>query len=232
MYRCSQLWVIQPKSLRSGGLGPLLTASRNLGITVRVLDTNKPVQPPKDAKAKTKHVAKFSNERSYLDEILIKHEEEPKTTAQKVKKKAENTFFYLVFAGSVVALGALAYYFIEQFISIDSPQTIYSRTLKMVQNDDRVLDIFGGSLKGYGEDTGRGRRRHIANQRYVTKEGEERVRVMYHVKGNHRTGKVYAEVAKKDGNWDYRMVYVLTDDTVPRNIILIDNREKDPNALV
>ena len=60
----------------------------------------------------------------------------------------------------------------------DSPQTIYSKVLKQVQQDEKCQDTYGSGIKGYGEDTGRGRRRHIANQRYVTKDGEERVRVM------------------------------------------------------
>ena len=95
-----------------------------------------------------------------------------------VKKGAENTFLYAVVFGSVIALGALGYYFVEQFISSDSPQTIYSKVLKQVREDEGCQEMYGSSIKGYGEDTGRGRRRHIANQRYVTKDGEERVRVM------------------------------------------------------
>lgn len=113
----------------------------------------------------------------------------------------------------------------EQFFASDSPQAIYSNALKLIKNDDRCEELYGTGIKGYGEDTGRGRRRHIASQRYITKEGEERVRVMFHVKGDRHTGKVFAEIAKKDGNWDYRFIYTVTDDTVPRTVVLVDNRE-------
>ena len=113
----------------------------------------------------------------------------------------------------------------EQFLAGDSPQTIYSKALKMVRDDERCEALYGTGIKGFGEDTGRGRRRHIAHQRYITNEGEERVRVMFHVKGDRHTGKVFAEVAKKDGMWDYRFVYTVTDDTIPKTVVLIDNRE-------
>lgn len=84
-----------------------------------------------------------------------------------MKKKAENTFYYSVAAVSLAAFGALAYYLLEQFFAPDSPQRIYSKSLKLIQDDDRCLHALGEKIAGHGEDTGRGRRRHVAHHRYA-----------------------------------------------------------------
>uniref|UniRef100_A0AC35GPF5 Mitochondrial import inner membrane translocase subunit Tim21 n=1 Tax=Panagrolaimus sp. PS1159 TaxID=55785 RepID=A0AC35GPF5_9BILA len=215
------LWLINLRTHRAVQLKRLLPSTySSTKIRFYAADNKAP------SSTSGKKITKFSSDKSYLDEILFEtKKEEPKTTAQKVKKQAENTFLYAIVAASVIALGALGYYFVEQFLASDSPQTIYSKVLKQVQNDERCQETFGAGMKGYGEDTGRGRRRHIANQKYVTKEGEERVRVMFHIKGDRNTGKVFAEIAKRDGQWDYRFIYAVTDDTIPKSIILLDNRK-------
>ena len=47
----------------------------------------------------------------------------------------------------------------------------------------------------------------------------------FHIKGDRSTGKVFAEIAKRDGQWYYRFIYAVTDDTIPKTIILLDNRK-------
>uniref|UniRef100_A0A915EJ08 TIM21-like protein, mitochondrial n=1 Tax=Ditylenchus dipsaci TaxID=166011 RepID=A0A915EJ08_9BILA len=145
-------------------------------------------------------------ERSYLEEILIKEDVEPKTTSEKVGKAASNTFAYFAFALGVCALGGLGYALFDSFFGSDSPQKIYSKCLKLIKNDERCIQLFGSGLKGYGEESGRGRRRHIANHAYE-KDGQQRVRVMFHLKGDRAKGRAYAEVAKVEGVWDYRGFY-------------------------
>uniref|UniRef100_A0AC34PWT2 Mitochondrial import inner membrane translocase subunit Tim21 n=1 Tax=Panagrolaimus sp. JU765 TaxID=591449 RepID=A0AC34PWT2_9BILA len=224
MMKNNKLWILSLSARRLWKAD--LTLDAYIGISRRLYASDVKSKSDGIKGNKTaKEIGSLKGNQSYLDEILIGHEEQPKTTAQKVKKKAENTFYYVVFFGSVVALGALGYYFIEQFLAPDSPQTIYSKALKLVRQDDRCEDLYGPAIKGFGEDTGRGRRRHIANHRWMTKDGEERVRIMFHVKGERHTGKVFAEVAKKDGNWEDRFVYTVTDDTVPKTVVLLDNRE-------
>ncbi|KAH7729563.1 Protein F56B3.11 a [Aphelenchoides avenae] len=122
---------------------------------------------PDESKASQRQAKELTHgeQRSYLEEVFVKREQEPKTTAQKVKKKAENTFYYSVAAISVAAFGALAYYLLDQIFASDSPQRIYSKSLKMIQADERCLAVLGEKIAGHGEDTGRGRRRHIAHHR-------------------------------------------------------------------
>lgn len=121
---------------------------------------------------------------SYLDEILLKKGEKlPDTPAQKFKRGATNVFFISICVASAGTIVMLAYFLLEQFWAGDSPQRIYSKSLKLIRNNPQCIDIFGSKIAGYGEDTGRGRRRHITSSRYI-KDGQKRVRVMFHLKAS------------------------------------------------
>lgn len=41
--------------------------------------------------------------------------------------------------------------------------------------------VLGDQILAHGEESGRGRRRHIANKRFQ-KNGQERLRIMFHIK--------------------------------------------------
>lgn len=140
-----------------------------------------------------------------------------------VKQKVENTFFYTVAGASVVAVSVLVYLLVNSFWANDSPQRIYSKALKLVLQDDRCKELLGDKISAHGEDTGRGRRRHIINSRYV-KDNIERVRIMFHLKGDRKKGRAYAEVAKINGRWNYRFLYVETEGIFPDTVVIIDNR--------
>jgi hypothetical protein len=65
--------------------------------------------------------------RSVLEEVLIKEDDEPKTTAQKVKKGAENTFLYASVAVSATLLIGLSWLLFDYFFSNGSPQRVYGK---------------------------------------------------------------------------------------------------------
>uniref|UniRef100_A0A914ZUD2 Mitochondrial import inner membrane translocase subunit Tim21 n=1 Tax=Parascaris univalens TaxID=6257 RepID=A0A914ZUD2_PARUN len=161
--------------------------------------------------------------KSILEEVLIKEPKKPTTTAERVKEKAENTFFYAVLAASVGALGVLCYLLFEQFFSVDSPHKIYSNALSMIRADDRCEEIFGSPIAGFGEETSRGRRRHVAHQKY-RKDGRDRIRVVFHLKGPRCEGLAQAEMEMVDGTWEWRFLLVQTRERPSRTCILIDNR--------
>ncbi|KHN87507.1 Mitochondrial import inner membrane translocase subunit Tim21 [Toxocara canis] len=119
-----------------------------------------------EQKPNKSEVTKHGEYKSVLEQVLLTQPKKPTTTAEKVKEKAENTFFYLVLAASVGALGVLCYFLFEQFFSMDSPQKIYSTALSMIRADSRCEEIFGNPIAGFGEETSRGRRRHVAHQKY------------------------------------------------------------------
>ncbi|KAI6215678.1 hypothetical protein M3Y94_00412800 [Aphelenchoides besseyi] len=160
--------------------------------------------------------------RSILEEVLIKEEQEPKTTAQKVKKKAENTFFYVSLGVAMCTLGGLTYLLFEYFFATSSPQRIYTKALKMIREDPQCQNALGESIAGFGEQ-GRRARRHIASQSY-RKDDEERVRVTFHVKGTRNAGRAFVEIAKKPGeSYQCRFLLVELADR-SGSLIVVDNR--------
>jgi len=85
------------------------------------------------------------------------------------------------------------------------------------------MDIFGSNISAHGEHSGRGRRKLIANYPYV-KDGENRIRVSFHIKGEKATGKALAEVINKEGTWQFRFLTTETDSYPKQSVVLIDNR--------
>ncbi|KAK6044049.1 Ribosomal Proteins L2, RNA binding domain protein [Cooperia oncophora] len=78
-------------------------------------------------------------------------------------------------------LGVFVYLLAGEFFAEDSPQKIYSSALSLVREDGRCQDLFGPTIAGFGEETSRGRRRHVAHHKYE-KDGRQRIRVLFHVK--------------------------------------------------
>ena len=78
-------------------------------------------------------------------------------------------------------LGGLVYLLVKELFSFSSPNGVYRDAFKRVKKDDRCFELFGEGLKAHGETSGRGRRRHIANQRFE-KDGQQRLRIMFHLK--------------------------------------------------
>ncbi|KAK6014229.1 TIM21 protein, partial [Ostertagia ostertagi] len=115
-------------------------------------------------------------QRSVLEEVLIKEKQKPTTFTGKacfkrystinpnlqVAEKASNTFLYTAVAAAIGMLGVFVYLLAGEFFAEDSPQKIYSSALSLVREDGRCHDLFGPTIAGFGEETSRGRRRHVS----------------------------------------------------------------------
>uniref|UniRef100_A0A914H897 Mitochondrial import inner membrane translocase subunit Tim21 n=1 Tax=Globodera rostochiensis TaxID=31243 RepID=A0A914H897_GLORO len=168
-------------------------------------------------------------ERTYLEEMLIQKEEEPKTTGQKVKRAAETTFYISFGLLSCAALGIMTFLVFREFFAFSSPQGVYRNSAKRVKADAQCREMFGKRILTFGEESGRGRRRNLLHRKYV-KDGQERLSIMFHVKGDVQVGKVYAEIVKgEDGGWDYHFILAETDGFPKRTAFLVDNRKTTTN---
>ncbi|CAJ0602848.1 unnamed protein product [Cylicocyclus nassatus] len=141
-------------------------------------------------------------QRSILEEVLIKEKQKPTTFTGKVAEKASNTFLYAAVAAAVGMLGVFVYLLAGEFFAEDSPQKIYSSALALVREDARCQDLFGPKIAGFGEETSRGRRRHVAHHKYE-KDGRQRIRVLFHLKGDRDEGIAQAEMEQRndEGEW-------------------------------
>lgn len=53
------------------------------------------------------------------------------------------------------------YAILSELFSGQSPNSVYTDTLKLCRNDEKLVDLLGEPIKGYGELSARGRRRHV-----------------------------------------------------------------------
>lgn len=139
-----------------------------------------------------------------------------------MKKSAQNAFFYSALAVSAAALAGVSYLLFDFFFAADSPQRIYSKALERVRADPECVALLGSPIAGFGEQSRRSRR-HIAHYAYE-KEGEKRVRVSFHVKGDKDAGRVQVEMVQKPGEaWQYRYMF-LERAGHAGTVVLVDNR--------
>lgn len=127
------LWVLNSRSTASNAVAFGSVTNLRFFATDKSSTTKSPNETTK--------LDKQRPARSILEEVLIKEEEEPKTTAQKgknllvyfeifiilVKRGAENTFFYAALGVSVMTLGGLSWLLFDYFFSGGSPQRVYGK---------------------------------------------------------------------------------------------------------
>jgi len=102
--------------------------------------------------------------------------------------------YVFLIAGCAGIIG-LVYILYKQFWSALSPTRIYSDAAKIIRADDRCIAVFGSPIAVHGEETSRGRRRHVRSIDYIsTTSGTRRVRVMFHLKGPLARGTAYTEI--------------------------------------
>ncbi|XP_067140556.1 mitochondrial import inner membrane translocase subunit Tim21 [Centruroides vittatus] len=116
------------------------------------------------------------------------------------------------------------YAIFRELFSGHSPNVIYGKALKRCKEDARIIDACGEPIKGYGETTARGRRRHVSHLEYV-KDGLNYMRMKFYIEGNRRKGVVHLEMKENaNGKYDYRYLFVELEGYPQQTIILEDNR--------
>ncbi|XP_014286978.1 mitochondrial import inner membrane translocase subunit Tim21 [Halyomorpha halys] len=172
--------------------------------------------------------------RKYSDKKQIsvrKADSEIQTDVKVTVKEATKTVSY----SAVILLGigvtaALFYAVFRELFSSKSPSGVYSNAFKLCSNDTRIQDALGTPIKGFGEETSRGRRRHV-NQVSYQKEGVPHMRMVFYLKGSRNSGTVHLEVKENNsGDFEYRYLFVQLDDYGRRVIVLEDNRAKEEAA--
>ena len=81
-----------------------------------------------------------------------------KTTVKETTKTASYMGVILLGVG---VTGIMFYAIFSELFSGKSPNNVYSKALDRVINDTRIQDAIGTPISGYGEETSRGRRRHV-----------------------------------------------------------------------
>jgi len=86
----------------------------------------------------------------------------------------------------------------------------------------------GAPIKGFGEETSRRRRGHVAHTIYE-KDGKTLMRMQFYIQGIRNRGTVHLEMIqdKKTNKFVYRYLFVQLDHYPRQTIIIEDNRYKE-----
>ncbi|XP_028392011.1 mitochondrial import inner membrane translocase subunit Tim21-like [Dendronephthya gigantea] len=146
------------------------------------------------------------------------------TTSQKVAQAGKDVSYFAIILAGFAVTGALLWYVLSELFLSSSPNKIYADALKKVKQNEEVLDALGEPIKAYGEETSRGRRRHVSFQEYIVA-GENYMRVKFYVSGTHRKGTVHVDVKQVSSRrYEYRFIFVELEGFPFRTIIIEDNR--------
>lgn len=146
-----------------------------------------------------------------------------KTTVKETTKTASYMGVILLGVG---VTGIMFYAVFSELFSSKSPNSVYSKALDRVINDTRIQDAIGIPISGYGEETSRGRRRHVSHLLYK-KDGQNYLRMKFYVSGSRKRATVHLEVKENDvGDYMYRYLFVELDDFGRAAIVLEDNRSE------
>ncbi|KAL9707214.1 hypothetical protein quinque_010732 [Culex quinquefasciatus] len=108
--------------------------------------------------------------------------------------------------------------------SSNSPNNIYTEALDRVKNENRVKDALGAPIKGFGEESRRGRRTHVAHTSYI-RDGVQYIRMQFYVQGIRNKATVHLEKKMNEsGDYEYRYLFVQLDYYPHTTVIIEDNR--------
>lgn len=149
---------------------------------------------------------------------------EVQTTFTKVKETTKTASYMGVILAGLGVTAIIFYTVLKELFSSKSPNSVYSKALDRCRKDPNVQNALGEPIKGFGEETRRGRRRHVSHVLY-NKDGVPHLRMKFYIEGIRKKATVHLEMKEnEDGDYVYRYLFVETDDFGRPPIILEDNR--------
>ncbi|XP_059480449.1 mitochondrial import inner membrane translocase subunit Tim21 [Neocloeon triangulifer] len=151
---------------------------------------------------------------------------------EKVKETTKTVGYSGIVLGGLGVTAIILYYVFRELFSSDSPNSVYTAALERCIKNPKVADLLGEPIKGFGEETRRGRRTHVSHLLYE-KDGVNYLRMKFYLKGSRNQATVNLEMVenKQTGHFDYRYLFVQTEDLARRVVILEDNRAStEPNS--
>lgn len=119
----------------------------------------------------------------------------------------------------------------QELFSGNSPNNIYSSALEKCLADSRVKDHLGEPIKAYGEETRRGRRRHVSHSEYIAN-GQKHMLLKFYIQGCRKKGTVFVDMIQDErGNYQRNLLVVDLDDFARTKLILEDNRQEQTNQM-
>nr|BAN21299.1 conserved hypothetical protein [Riptortus pedestris] len=174
---------------------------------------------------------RFYSEKKDVTVQNRRSDSEIQTDVKATIKETTKTVSYTAVILLGVGVTAIMFYAIfRELFSSKSPSGIYSLAFKRCSDDPKVQDALGTPIKGHGEETSRGRRRHVSHVNYE-KDGVTHTRMIFYLKGSRNNGTVHLDIQENtNGDLEYRYLFVQLDDYTRRVIVLEDNRAAEDAA--
>ncbi|XP_011863639.1 PREDICTED: mitochondrial import inner membrane translocase subunit Tim21 [Vollenhovia emeryi] len=172
----------------------------------------------------TRHGARYSTKKSVSKVDSNETNNQVQVgTAEVVKENLKSAGYLGVIVGGIGVTALIIYTLCSELFSSSSPYAVYSEARVRCMEHPKVMDVLGAPVKAFGEETRRGRRRHITHLYYV-KDGVKYMRLRFYVQGTRRQGTVYAEVKENaSGGYEYSYLYVTVNHV--GTIVVEDNQD-------
>jgi hypothetical protein len=124
------------------------------------------------------------------------------TKGQKVVFATRQTSYAGIIAVGVGLTAVLSYLVVTELFGKDSPQNVYSKTLSVVQANERARNLLGDPIAGYRANNRHGSTRHL-NEYVDSKDGVKKAFMSYDVSGPNNSGTCNVWLKKNEkGNWE------------------------------
>uniref|UniRef100_A0A1A9WXR9 Mitochondrial import inner membrane translocase subunit Tim21 n=1 Tax=Glossina brevipalpis TaxID=37001 RepID=A0A1A9WXR9_9MUSC len=146
---------------------------------------------------------------------------------EKIKENTKTASYVAIIVAGVGVTAVMFWTIFSELFSSTSPNNIYSSALEQVKDDPRVQDAIGAPIKGYGEESRRGRRQRVAHSTYL-RNGVPHMRMQFYIQGIRSKATVHLEARENSmGKMEYRYLFVQLDSYPHTTVILEDNRARD-----
>ncbi|KAF9414591.1 hypothetical protein BGZ94_000336 [Podila epigama] len=133
------------------------------------------------------------------------------STPEKVVHATKTTTNYTVVAAGAVLIGVIGYAIVSELFGSNSDTHIFGDALERVRSNEKLQEIIGTPMKGYGEPSSSKRRRNrrIQSQVVLDAEGKEHLLMRFFVEGPDNEGTAHLEMVKDARNkWEYKYLFV------------------------
>jgi hypothetical protein len=149
------------------------------------------------------------------------YEPEPETRAEWVK------YGFVTFARlSFLVAGLVCVYFTatELFPGRMGSNSVFSEVFEILRIKDDIISITGDNPKAFGRDHGgrnEGRRNHVDSRTFKERDGSNRTRIRFNIKGRKGQVMVWAEVSDKMSANEY--VFIIVQDMRTGRVVTIED---------
>lgn len=116
-----------------------------------------------------------------------------KPIGERIKENTKTASYLGVIVIGVTVTGALFFAIFRELWSSHSPNNVYSAALERCINDPRIQDTLGAPIKGFGEESRRRRRTHVAHSVYE-RNGVKHMRMQFYIQGIRNKATVHLEM--------------------------------------